>query len=96
MSNFPPQSGGLNAYEFYIEAVLAWHCGDCDSYIECTNDIREDELDAPYGAWAVRKGKEGMAAGWYVPPLTSEGSLIVGCLCPACARKRGLVISLME
>jgi hypothetical protein len=89
---YPQRSGGLSAYEFHIEVALQWTCDDCGAYLECLQDIREDEADAPYGKWAKRKGEEGMAAGWYVPPLTDDGSLTCGCLCRDCAKRRGLEV----
>jgi hypothetical protein len=92
VTQYPNLSGDLDAYEFYIETALQWLCCDCGEYVECTNDIRENEQDAPYGEWAIRKGREGMKAGWYVPPLTEKGGLIAECLCPKCAENRGLVI----
>jgi hypothetical protein len=93
-SEYPKLSGGLDAYEFYIETVLQWLCHDCGEYVQCTNDIRENEQEAPYGDWATRKGKEAMIAGWYVRPLSENGSLTsIECLCPKCAKNHGLVIS---
>jgi hypothetical protein len=93
-SEYPKISGSLDAYDFYIWANLQWLCHDCGEYIECTNDIREEEKDkAPEGAWAARKGKEAMLAGWYVRPLSETGALIsMECLCPKCAKAHGLVI----
>jgi hypothetical protein len=94
IDKYPKQSGNLDAYEFHIETVLHWFCQDCGDSVECTNDIREIELDAPYGSWATRKGREAMIAGWYVRPLSKNGSLIsTECLCPKCAKKHGLTIS---
>lgn len=89
-----PVSGGLDAYEFHIETILSWHCHDCGRHDEATNDIREDEPEAPYGGWARRKALEARAAGWYVPPLSENGSLVTSfCLCPGCAGKRGFRLS---
>jgi hypothetical protein len=42
------------------------------------------------------QGKRGMALGWYVPPLTADGSLRTECLCPICAQKRGLIVPSIE
>ena len=92
MAVYPKLSGGLDAYEFYIEMALQWLCDDCGEHVECTNDIRDEEERAPYGKWSKRKAMEGMKAGWYVRPLAENGSLITGCLCPKCAKNRDLTL----
>jgi hypothetical protein len=93
--NVPPQtSGDLAAYEFYIEMMLSWRCRDCETHVECTDDIRADEQEAPYGGWATRKAKEAMAQGWFVKPLTADGSLMWSvCYCPNCTIRRGLIVA---
>jgi hypothetical protein len=92
MDDYPKLSGGLDAYEFYVEIHLQWLCDDCGECVLGTQDILEDEQEAPYAKWATRKGKEGMKAGWYVRPLSEDGSLRRGCLCPKCVEKRGLIV----
>ena len=93
MSAFPKTSGDLDAYEFYIETALHWHCASCATHVEVTGDVLPGEEEKmPYGAWAVRQGHLGMQRGWYVPPLTKEGSLVLTTLCPECVRKGGLEV----
>ncbi len=86
-------SGDFDAYEFYIETALHWHCASCAEHLEVTGDVLpEEEEKMPYGSWPVRQGLLGMRRGWYVPPLTKEGSLVLTALCPDCARKGGFEI----
>jgi hypothetical protein len=88
MASLPLISGGVDAYEFYAEFALQFLCDVCGEHLD-TRDKDTDD-DAPFPPWATREGKRGMALGWYVPPLTPDGSLVVRCLCPACATTQGL------
>jgi hypothetical protein len=90
MIELPTIAGGVDAYEFYAEAALHFHCDDCGEHMECV--VLESDLEAPQPPWATREGIRGMSLGWYVPPLTADGSLRSECLCPSCARKRGLIV----
>jgi len=81
----PP--GSKKAYEFYIEMMLVWSCDECPAHIPASSDIRIGEKDAPFGNWASRQAEDAMRLGWYVPPLTEDGSLVVRCLCPNCAKE---------
>ncbi len=92
MSAIPNISGGFDAYEFYVEAMLHFACVECGKFIDASSDIREGEDLAPAGPWASRHAKTAMLLGWYVHPLSSDGSLVPFCLCPSCAAKRGLKI----
>jgi hypothetical protein len=90
MTEMPKVAGGIDAYEFYVEMALHFHCDDCGEHMECP--VLEADVEAPRPPWATREGKRGMSFGWYVPPLTPDGSLRPECFCPSCARKRGLVV----
>jgi hypothetical protein len=94
MREIPQIAGGVDAYEFHVEVCLHFHCDDCGAHLEC----EETQTDAasPFPPWATREGKRGMMLGWYVPPLTSDGSLSMLCFCPDCTRKRGLHVSALE
>lgn len=86
-------SGDLDAYKFYIEFALCWTCDDCGEHIAASSDIRPGEDDAPYGPWQDRQARQAMSDGWYVQPLTPDGSLITRpCFCPRCAQNRNLTI----
>src|SRR5687767_8459762 len=89
MQTVPRVSGGHEAYEFYIEVMLQFRCGECASFIDAAGDIRkEEEAGAPHqGPWAARKSREAMNLGWYVHPLAEDGSLVPVCLCPSCSAK---------
>ena len=90
MIHYPKISGDIDAYEFYAEMALHFHCDDCGEHLECS--ILDTDVEAPQPPWATREGRRGMLLGWYVPPLSPTGSLMRGCLCPSCAQKRGLEI----
>ena len=93
MRALPRVSGGIDAYEFYVEVMLQFLCVDCGAFIGAASDIRAGEEEAPIGGpWAARHAKEAMRLGWYVHPLTSDGSLVPFCLCPPCATKSELVV----
>jgi hypothetical protein len=94
MQTLPKVSGGREAYEFYIEMMLQWRCKECQEFIDAAADIRrEEEPGAPHhGPWAARKAQEAMRLGWYVQPLTENGSLVPFCLCPSCSVRRGLTV----
>jgi hypothetical protein len=83
-------SGDLADYEWHVWAALQFHCDECGEHLECTNDIRAGEEEAPEGPWAWRKAREAMVAGWYLPGKGSSASL--GCLCPRCAAKHDAVV----
>ena len=90
MIHYPHISGDIDAYEFHAEVALHFHCDDCGEHLECS--VLDSDVEAPRPPWATREGRRGMMLGWYVPPLSPDGSLMRGCLCPSCARKRGLEI----
>lgn len=94
MQTLPRVSGGREAYEFYVEVMLQFRCGECDAFIDAAADIRkEEEAGAPHHApWAARKSQEALDLGWYVHPLTEDGSLVPVCLCPSCSAKHGLTV----
>ena len=88
-------SGDLKAYKFHVEVCLGFLCSACGARSESSNDIREDEHDAPYGIWQVRRAQSAMNSGWYVQPLSSDGSLTTEPVyCPKCAKDRHLQISI--
>ncbi|MEN8661284.1 MAG: hypothetical protein ACN4GF_11480 [Lentimonas sp.] len=88
----PVESGNIQAYQFYVEMALHLHCKDCGEHLELAQDLKEDEQECPYGIWQKRRAKAAMDLGWYVPPLTKEGSLVAYCLCPRCASNKNLKI----
>jgi hypothetical protein len=90
MDGIPKIAGGLDAYEFYVEMWLHFHCMDCGTKMDCP--VLDSDTEAPQPPWATREGKRGMEAGWYVPPLLPDGSLNPISFCPNCSRKRGLEI----
>ena len=90
MTDLPTTSGGVDAYEFFIEMALHFHCSDCGEHMDCP--VSDSDVSAPHPPWATREGRRGMSLGWYVPPLTVDGSVTLTCYCPSCARKRGLVV----
>ena len=90
MTELPTVAGGVDAYEFHAEAALHFHCDDCGEHMECV--VLDSDVEAPQPPWATREGIRGMSLGWYVPPLTADGSLRSECFCPSCAQKRGLIV----
>jgi hypothetical protein len=90
MTELSKVAGGLNAYEFHVEMALHFHCDDCGEHLECP--VTKFDISAPHPPWATREGKRAMALGWYVPPLTADGSLRPECFCPSCTKKRGLIV----
>jgi hypothetical protein len=80
-------TGGIDAYEFYVATAVHFHCDECGEHMECP--VGQEDVSAPYQPWATREGERGRSLGWYVPPLTADGSLRLVCFCPSCARKRG-------
>src|SRR5438552_2018682 len=63
MSEIPTLAGGIDAYEFYVETALHFHCDDCGEHMECP--VPETDVEAPNPPWATREGKRGMSLGWY-------------------------------
>ena len=94
MQTLPKVSGGPEAYEFYVEVMLQFRCDECASFIDAAADIRkEEEVGAPHhGQWAARKSREAMTLGWYIHPLSKDGSLVPFCLCPSCSTRHGLTV----
>ena len=92
--NLPKIGGSLDAYEFYVWFALHYHCEDCGAHMECP--VGDEDVTAPEPPWSTREGRRGMALGWYVPPLTSHGSLLPLSLCPTCAKRLGLRIASSE
>jgi hypothetical protein len=90
MTGLPKVAGGIDAYEFYIEMELHFRCVECEERLNC--GVLDWDVQAPHPPWATREGKRGMSLGWYVPPLTVDGSLRWMSLCPNCAQKRGLIV----
>lgn len=92
MLNIPRASDQLARYEEHIYRALNWDCSECGAHVQAAADIRkEEESQAPDGPWALRKAREAMDAGWYLPPLEYTNRLpILFCVCPACAAKLGL------
>jgi hypothetical protein len=88
--DLPKVAGGIDAYEFYVEIEMQFRCHDCGEHMECP--ILDTDVEYPQPPWATREGRRGMALGWYVPPLTPDGSLRWFSLCPGCAQKRDLVV----
>lgn len=87
---FPKVAGGIEAYEFYVEMELHLRCYGCAERLDCT--LLDSDVEAPQSPWPARQGKRGMALGWYVPPLTADGSLRWFSLCPSCSQKRNLIV----
>ena len=87
---FPKTAGGLDAYEFYVWFQLYFLCTDCGESLDCP--VTEQDTDAPDGDWMRRNARRARSLGWYVHPLTADGSLIAICLCPACASSRRLAV----
>ena len=94
MTEFPQVAGGIDAYEFYVEMELHFRCGDCDERLDCP--VLESDDGAPFPPWATREGRRGMSLGWYVPPLSSDGSLWWVSFCPSCTQKRGLIVQTQD
>jgi len=86
----PRVGGDLDAYEFYVETVLCFHCDGCGTSLECP--VSDEDTEAPSGAWMRHHARRAHGLGWYVYPLSSEGALTVFALCPTCAEARGLTI----
>lgn len=87
MSRSPTVSGDINAYEFYVEMALHFHCADCGERMECP--VADTDVEAPWPPWATRQGRRGMSAGWWVPPLTENGSVRLIAYCPSCGEGEG-------
>ena len=83
-------AGGIDAYEFYVWTVLYFRCDGCDASLDCP--ITEQDTEAPEGPWMRRSAHQAHSLGWYVPPLSPDGSLTVFALCPRCTQTRGLTI----
>jgi hypothetical protein len=87
---FPPVAGGLDAYEFYIWFQLYFLCHDCGESLDCP--VADDDIEAPEGKWMRRNAQRARSLGWYVHPLSADGSLTPICFCPGCAASRYLVV----
>ena len=90
MTDSLTDSGSIDAYEFYVEVMLQFHCDDCGASSDCP--VADSDDEAPRPPWATREGLRGMSLGWFVPPLTSDGSVRLTSYCPSCARRRGIRI----
>ena len=90
MAEIPKVAGGLDAYEFYIEVMLHFHCVDCGAKLDCP--VLGSDIKAPFPPWSTQAGKCGMESGWYVPPLLPDGSLNPISFCPNCSSKRDLEV----
>ena len=92
MSPGPEIAGGVDAYEAYVEVMLFFRCDGCGATLDCP--VLESDDDAPYPPWSTREGTRGRSLGWWVPPLTADGSVEMTCFCPACAHERRLIVPL--
>jgi hypothetical protein len=90
VTQLSPTAGGLGAYQAYIEVMLHFHCSDCKARLEWPD--YEVNAGVPFPPWSAREGGRGLALGWYVPPLTEDGSVSLICFCPTCTQKRGLIV----
>ena len=83
----------LEEYAVELEIMLNLRCEACAEYYSAAEDIREGEEDAPYagGRWAKRHALTSRNAGWFVRSSKSESDL-PACLCPACAKRRGVPV----
>jgi hypothetical protein len=90
MTDLPSTSGDVDAYEFFVEMALHFHCSDCGEHMDCP--VSDSDVSAPQPPWATREGRRGMSLGWYVPPLTPDGAVRLTCFCPSCTQKRGLIV----
>ena len=80
----------FDAYEAYVEVMLHFHCADCGAHLD--GPISDSDVEAPNPPWSTREGRGGMSLGWYVAPLTADGSVSLTSFCPACTQKRGLIV----
>ncbi len=90
MTTVPEIAGDIDAYEFYVEVMLHFRCDACGASFDCP--VLDSDVEAPNPPWSTREGARGMSAGWWVPPLTPDGSVQLTCFCPDCARARGLIV----
>ena len=86
----PRFSGGLDAYEFYVEIMLYFRCNDCGASLDCP--VTEQDDDAPSGAWMRHHARRAWSLGWYVHPLSADGALTTIAFCPACSDVGGLTV----
>jgi hypothetical protein len=88
----PTDDASTAEYADELEIVLSLVCSDCKARYDAADDIRKDEEgEAPWGAWARRHATACKQAGWFLRSSSSKAD-VPNHLCPACAKRRGLVI----
>lgn len=51
MTDFPSTSGDVDAYEFFVEMALHFHCSDCGEHMDCP--VSDSDVSAPQPPWAI-------------------------------------------
>ncbi|MBL9189272.1 MAG: hypothetical protein JNK23_17450 [Opitutaceae bacterium] len=93
MDYLPISAGGIETYEFYLQANLTLRCRDCDALFDAS--LNDDVGHSSFSDKVKRQARIAMKAKWYISPIGRHEVSPV-CLCSSCARERNLSVPYFE